>query len=139
VFFWSEEKFTAWLDARDLRATALSYWDKGHVKSNIHKLFAPIEQNDETIVNLAKLRITILRRENPSQPASDWLINPATLRELEFYRIMNANTAFQQIEQWMSGPLGGQAANPIATITDDKIKIAKHGFDKFSFRKEKGA
>lgn len=56
------------------------------------------------------------------------------LKDLNFYRIKDSATAFQDIFQFVSGVLAG-SENPMVQISD-KDKIAKRGFDKWSFRKQ---
>ena len=46
----------------------------------------------------------------------------------------DAVTAFQELDMWMSGALGMPGA-PMVEI-DDKYRMAKHGMDKWSFRKK---
>jgi hypothetical protein len=54
------------------------------------------------------------------------------LRELEFYRVVDPYTAFQEISQYLGNELARQ---PETGDVPDKYKIAQHGFDKWSFRK----
>jgi len=56
------------------------------------------------------------------------------LKKYEFYKVVDAFTAFTEIQMFISGVLG-TGENDIIVI-DDKYKIKKHGFDKWSFRKE---
>lgn len=61
------------------------------------------------------------------------ILNP-NLSELRFQQVMDPYTAFQEIDMYLSGVLG-QSANPMVAISDQD-RIAKHGFDKWSFRKK---
>lgn len=58
----------------------------------------------------------------------------ASLKEVEFFRLIDPYTAYQEIAMF----LGGRAApeKPIPKIDDKTLAQAK-GFDKFSFRKDK--
>lgn len=58
----------------------------------------------------------------------------ACLKERQFNTIVDPYTAFQELSMYLGGVLT-QKGNEIVEITDDKVKIAKHGFDKASFRK----
>lgn len=58
-----------------------------------------------------------------------------SLNDLQFYRVMNPQTAFQEIYMYLSGVLG-VGDKPMIKI-EDKHKISGHGFDKWSFRKMK--
>jgi hypothetical protein len=60
-------------------------------------------------------------------------INPK-LEDLEFFRVVEPYTAFQEIEMYLSGILGKEVPNLVEI--SDKSKILKHGHDpKYSFRK----
>ena len=63
-----------------------------------------------------------------------WRKNGDNLRDLEFYRVLDAYSAFQRISEWVGGTLAN-TGNPMVAITDDRIKAHKHGFDRWSFRK----
>lgn len=60
-------------------------------------------------------------------------INPV-LKNFEFYKIFDAFLAFQEIQMFLSGVLGS-GENDIVEV-EDKYKIAQHGYDDWSFRKE---
>jgi hypothetical protein len=57
------------------------------------------------------------------------------LRDIEFYKVVNTFRAFQDLSMFIGGVMGGKS--PVMVEVSDKDRIAKHGFDKFSFRKEK--
>ena len=57
------------------------------------------------------------------------------LKDMEFYKVVNPFKAFQELSMFIGGIMGGKS--PIMIEVTDKDRIAKHGFDKFSFRKEK--
>jgi hypothetical protein len=57
------------------------------------------------------------------------------LKELEFYRVIDAFTAIQEISMWVDGTLAYPGNLPIEI--EDKYKIAAHGFDhKYAFKTE---
>ncbi|AVH85031.1 hypothetical protein RsoM2USA_102 [Ralstonia phage RsoM2USA] len=56
-----------------------------------------------------------------------------SLKEVQFYKVMDSYTAFQEIDMWIGGVLPKDGP-PMIEVTD-KDKVAKHGFDKHSFRK----
>ncbi|HOH61190.1 MAG TPA: hypothetical protein PK698_01685 [Bacilli bacterium] len=62
-----------------------------------------------------------------------FFINPL-LKEYQFFKVFNAFQAFQEIQMFLSGVLGNKEKDIVNV--DDKYKIAQHGFDKWSFRKE---
>lgn len=63
-----------------------------------------------------------------------FFINP-NLSDYEFYKVFDAFKAFQEISMFMGGVLGRGEKEIV--VVEDKYKIAQHGFDKFSFRKDK--
>jgi hypothetical protein len=63
-----------------------------------------------------------------------FIINPC-LKEWEFYKVVDAFTAFQEISMFIGGVLGIGEKEIIEV--EDKYKITQHGFDyKWSFRRE---
>ena len=65
-----------------------------------------------------------------------WKINPPTLKGIEFFKVMDAYTIYQELEMWIGGVLPN-AGRPMVTISDHD-KVGKHGFDpKWSFRRHK--
>ena len=62
-----------------------------------------------------------------------FIINPI-LKDYGFYKVMDSFTAFQEISMFMGGVLGRGEKEIL--VVEDKYKIAQHGFDKWSFRKE---
>ena len=63
----------------------------------------------------------------------NFTINPK-LKDLQFYKVFDAFTAFQELQMFISGVLGTGEKELIEI--EDKYKIGQHGFDKWSFRKE---
>ncbi len=60
-----------------------------------------------------------------------WVGN-GTLKQYEFYRVMDAFQVYQEIDMYVSGTLTQQDA-PMIELTE-KDRIAQHGFDKYSFK-----
>lgn len=71
--------------------------------------------------------------ENKRKYIDFWRMNEDTLKEYFFIKVMDPVRAFQEISMWVGGVLPS-SGNPMVEITDDKIKVAKHGMDKWSFR-----
>lgn len=61
------------------------------------------------------------------------IVNP-NLSRLQFFKVMDAVTVFQEIYMYLSGVLAGNN-KPVPVVSDDDLIVAK-GFDKWSFRKE---
>lgn len=62
-----------------------------------------------------------------------WHVDTPELKNVEFFKRFNAYEAFQEISMWVGGVLPKDGP-PMVEITDPKIKLAKHGMDKWSFR-----
>lgn len=72
-------------------------------------------------------------RHRVNRNSSMLIINPV-LKNYEFYKVIDAFTAFQEIQMFLGGVLGIDEKEIINV--DDKYKIPQHGFDKWSFRRE---
>lgn len=73
---------------------------------------------------------------SPMETSEEWkiLIKNPCLRNLQFIKALDPNSAFQQIESFLSGVLPN-AGKPMVEVSE-KTKILKRGFDyKWSFRK----
>jgi len=64
---------------------------------------------------------------------SKFIINPL-LKNYEFYKKFDSFQTFQEISMFIGGVLGSKEKKIIEV--EDKYKIAQHGFNKWSFRKE---
>lgn len=60
-------------------------------------------------------------------------IKNCSLQDLEFYKIVDSFSAYQELDMYISGVLS-KDANMMIEIAD-KDKIPQHGFDNFSFKK----
>jgi len=57
------------------------------------------------------------------------------LKRYKFFKVLDTYTCFQELSMFISGVMGGQCP-PMIEISD-KVRLEKHGFDKWSFRKHK--
>jgi hypothetical protein len=71
---------------------------------------------------------------NRSNHDSKFIINPL-LKKYEFYKLFDTFQAFQEIQMFIGGVLGNREKEIVNVA--DKYKIEQHGFDKYSFRKDK--
>lgn len=69
------------------------------------------------------------------RPEDSAVQNPV-LKDVEFYKVLDSFTAYQELDMFISGTLPQSTAMPIEIA--DKDKIPQHGFDKWSFRKMPG-
>lgn len=68
------------------------------------------------------------------RPRTHKLIYNCNLKELQFFKIKDTFTAYQDISQYIGGVLG-QANKPIPEISNQDMRDAK-GFNEWSFKKE---
>jgi len=54
------------------------------------------------------------------------------LKEIEFFKVFDAYSAYQELSMFVGGILTGNATKTIEI--SDEMKAAKHGFDKYSFK-----
>jgi len=69
-----------------------------------------------------------------TEKRDDVFIVNANLKDYEFYRVIDAFTAFTELQMFIGGVLGTGEKEIIEV--EDRYKIGQHGFDKWSFRKE---
>ena len=95
------------------------------------------EDNTNKVLNLFEKYKTptfIIKYKNDSVPDMQLIINPC-LKDYEFYRVFDPYTCYQEISMYVGNNLveDPNKAWPIG----DKLKVQSHGFDKYSFRKDK--
>lgn len=149
-FFWSQDKLDAFLEEKGwkLESRTLSYRNNRASLS----LFEAFEFTGDALNALLELNVAVAccksysARDHLSNwregrtgwidENSNWIINGDMLKDVEFQRLFNPVDAFQQLAQWVGGALASYGPE-IVEITDDKVKLAKHGMDNWSFRKHK--
>lgn len=133
-YFWKRDDYAAFCAKHNEQPQAFSYW---HL--NRDNQFKPWEakitpyETDWLISN----HITILHSQkywDGGKEATCWTVDPFDLNRFEMQKHVNPFDMFQQISAWVGGVLP-RNPNPMVEITDDKIKAAKHGMDRWSFRK----
>ena len=98
--------------------------------------------NNKHLDDMIRYRISIAIYDEGDSRARDekrkplWKIDSTGLKEIGFATVLDSYTAFQELSMWVGGVLP-RNPHPMVEITDDKIKVAKHGMDKWSFRKHK--
>lgn len=130
--FWTTEHFVKYLEENNMRVCLPFIYNN---KFKWDDYFGEKEISKSLLNEMISKKISIIYGEQKDRNLFV-SINGDNLKNYHFYKVVDAFQMHQRIEQWVSGVL---PANPNETIEikDDKIKIAKHGFDKFSFRKGK--
>ena len=62
--------------------------------------------------------------------------NGKSLKDYGFPKAIDPYTLFQEISMFVGGVIP-RNPNPMVEITDDTVKLAKHGFDKWTFRRHR--
>ena len=81
-----------------------------------------------------KLKSPVVVIEESDRRSSIVVTKDALLKDVDFFRVVDTFTAFQEIDMFLSGVLAPE--NRPMIVVDDKYKIMGHGFDKWSFRKK---
>lgn len=90
------------------------------------------KDSDEVFVNVDApyFRVIKFSSRYHNDDKAKLLLNP-NLKDMQFGKVMDAHTAFQTIQFYLTNQLV-KTKDP--DEMDDKYKIAQHGFDKTSFR-----
>lgn len=100
----------------------------------IEDYFTPVEAPENVRKYMIDHKIAILiERETKGNEEAVFEVNPIGLKQLGFAKALDPYTAFQELSMWIGGILGGTSPEMVR-ITDDKVLIENHGYDKHSFR-----
>jgi hypothetical protein len=147
--FWKADKFNAFLEEHNWIVGAFHLWhERGY--TYLEEKFAVRDVTDDALQALIEKKIVIVQPKGQPPAAeyqyrgragwleadSDWVANGDSLKDWDFQKAVDPVTAFQEISQWVGGTLSATNGPNTVEITDDKIKIAKHGMDHWSFRKQ---
>lgn len=114
--FWRSKR-SPWYRVKCLqRRGALSY-------------FESVPNSDSVMSLHHKYGVPVIMYDEDKQKV---VLNPK-LKDIKFYKHKDVYTCFQDINQFISGVLGGQSP-PMIQISDSD-RIAMHGFNEWSFRK----
>jgi hypothetical protein len=130
-YFWDKKSFDLFLDVLGAACTVdnrQTYWEN---EENV--LFKVENVSPEEYQWLIDNQVSIAI-QTWTNPNHQWKLNCTGLKEIQFYRVFDAVAAFQELDMWMSGALG-MPGNPMVEISDAD-RLAKHGMDKWSFRKK---
>ena len=122
----------AFLDSLKVSATVRNNMQRRDYKE-IYRFFEEFKQEKGQWQHLFKAPIFITKPEKYNGEDGEIEYN-GCLSQLEFYRVYDCYTAFQEIEMWLCNQAVPQ--KPILVPSDEVIVEIK-GFDKFSFRKPK--
>ncbi len=138
--FWNQEEFLTHLAKIEVKVVDNFYRSEGvRVREkDIREFFEKTAKpTDISWMVEKKVSIAISARSDHYNPFSDtkagWYLNCDGLGKLGFARCLDPYSAYQKLSQWLGGVLSG-ADRPMVQIKDEKVVLAKHGFDKRSFK-----
>jgi len=99
----------------------------------VNNYFNTYSGSEDSLDLFDKYKVPIFKVEQKEREKYTLTLNP-NLKELNFMKLIDPFTAYQEIEMFISGVIGVQ--NPELIQISDKYKIEKKGFDKWSFRKQ---
>lgn len=145
--FWSLSKLQKWAADRDMVVKKnTSFWNRA--KEFDEDPFTPQDLPRDEIDKMIEINASILIQTGEPDTSigkgrigwaecdSGWIADCDILKDIGFQSALDPYSAFQELAMWVGGTLATNGPNTV-TITDNNVKIAKHGFDKFSFRKPK--
>lgn len=148
--FWTADRLNRWAAERGLVASAASGW-YGRTENlpALEDMFTPTEMDEAHTQALIKHGVAIAWPKEPEEQMrayrsmsyydgldSGWRVNSDGLKDIGFQSAVDPVTAFQELSMWVGGTLSAVHGPNVVKITDDDVKLAKHGMDKWSFRKQ---
>ena len=113
----------------------LVYWDRNECKENLDRFFNECKEVSGKFSEMFVAKHCPVFIVNYSRPR--WMEVAITyngcLRDVEFYRLFDTFTAYQEIEMFLNNMASPQKEMP---VVPDETNAESHGFDKWSFRKE---
>lgn len=135
--FWSTDKlreFAGQIKNGSVGIYQPWYSRKKREQVTLEDYFAPVEAPEPVRRYMIAHKIAILVEREPDRSGESYFeVNPIGLKQIGFAKALDPYTAFQELSMWIGGILGGTSPE-IVRITDDKVLIENHGFDKHSFR-----
>lgn len=139
-WFWTKEAFLNHLEALMLELDDEHWLHENRLSSdNLDSFFSYSPRKAETdwlIDNRISVAISATTDHQTgwlSKGRPGWYVNCDGLDKLGFAKCLDPYSAFQKLSQWVGGVLTGEG-KPMVKITDEKVVLKKHGFDKQSFR-----
>jgi hypothetical protein len=140
LFFWDADSFLAFVAPENEISVSWRNWSRTPL--DILNGFFGDKISDREREYLISNRISIALYVEPVDEgynkSGNFMIDCCGLGQVGFAKVVDPYAAFQELSMWVGGVLP-KPGNPMVEIVDDKIKLAKHGFDKWTFRKKKDA
>lgn len=140
-WFWGRDAFVAHLKTLH-EENSKDAWDQDAVihEASLQRLFdyTPSKADiDWMVSNRVAIAISSDHHYHGDQyygsTECGWYLNSDGLGAMGFAKALDPYSAFQKLSQWIGGVLSGDN-KPMVKITDEKVILKKHGFDKRSFK-----
>lgn len=128
LFFWDAQLFVKWMEETQL------FWNREVGDGPLEDYFQPKPLSIKLLQVVTDRRWTILIHD-PAVNPNKWLVDQPMLRAVQFFKAVEPNKMFQEIDMWVGGVLP-RPGKPTVEISDE-VRAAKHGMDETSFRKPK--
>lgn len=110
--------------------------DMAKLFSSIDKFFVCASPSDEFMDFVRANRLSFITHRPAYNQHNigykNWYLNHDDLGVVEFYKVFDSYQAFQELSMWVGNM--STKENDMYQLSDSEL-IAKHGFDKWSFRK----
>lgn len=127
--FWRQSEFTEWLDEHGV----VTDFDWGKRGVPLSYLVGPQPPLDKVATEWVSANSIVTAIALPAPGETAWHMNSSGLKDIEFYRVFDPWSAWQEISMFVGGVLPAQGREMV-TISD-KVRLEKHGFDRVrSFR-----
>lgn len=107
------------------------------------KFFEPRNANRKELDILIENKISVAIEDSNTFDKSSanrykylWFINTDGLKDIGFQKIVDPYQAFQELSMFVGGVLPRSPHPMIDLSKNEKVMVAKHGMDKWSFRKQ---
>lgn len=111
-------------------------YEKGKIKDDWKDFFKEYSDLTELCLEF-KTPVFVIKRERTKDKDGFKCITNINLKDIEFYKVMDPYTVYQELDMFMSNVMVNDEMPP--SPMSDLEKIDSHGFDrKISFRKGKG-
>jgi hypothetical protein len=139
-FFYSAEEFIKFLVKHGLfKDKKHKYAGSGNIlcEAGIRNVFDLSQyKNLENLFRKYSVPTFYIKKKSGYGHSREELITNFQLKKINFQRIVDPYTAFQEIYMFISGVLGNTEKD--TSDIDDKVKAQQKGFNKLSFRSQKG-
>ena len=136
-YYWDAASWKAKAEEINYNGDSRAYYSKDKSTEMDEMLRLLAVKGDEVLSDWAvshKVSVAVTCEFFHTREQGRWFVVDANLKDLNFQKVLDPFTAYQELEMWVGGVIG---QNPQPAEVSDAVKIQQHGFDKWSFRKHK--